>query len=142
MPDPDTLLLGTGALAFLLGAGIAGYLIYKRSGKQTRNLLIVQHLDTIRLAANEKRLHPDEKAKVDVDAAFRALEKLIHGSPTSVHVDLDEMKDRWEALNLQLKEFSNQSTVSTLRSSIMTTRTDRLANEIMELAKHMEARLD
>jgi hypothetical protein len=142
LPESSTLITAVLALGFLLGGGIAAYLLSANYRKRSKNLLIVKHLDIIRLAANEKRLHPDQKAKVDVDAAFLALEKLIHGSPTSVHVDLDEMKDRWEALNLQLTEFSEQSTVSTLRSSIMTTRTDRLANEIMELAKHMEHRLD
>lgn len=142
MSEPTTLFLAALVL-FVIVAGGTGALFFVRGfRRRQRNLQIARQLDIIRLAANEKRLHPDEKASVDVAAAFRTLEKLIHGSPTSVHVDLDEMKDRWEALNLQLKEFSEQDTITTLRSSIVTTRTDRLANEIMELARHMESRLD
>jgi chromosome segregation ATPase len=141
MSDVALAITVTAFVIVTLSGWIAVNYLRRRFRHRQRNMQIVEALDKIRLAADAKRQHGHEAAKVDISGEFRKLATLLAATSREVQEDLNNIEERWRQINVQIKAYENHNATDTLQSSIVSSRTHRLANEIGELAKQLEKKL-
>lgn len=128
------------AIGVVIGLGLLGWTIMARRSRKrdpAEHEWIITTLESIKSEADRKRLHLHTTPKVDVDAAFIELRKLLMNYPEPLREKVHSIEQRWRDLNAQYAEFQAQSPGSTLQNSLIATRTSKLANEIGELTEEL-----
>lgn len=135
-----TLVLIVGAVVLVVIA-VLGYLEYRARAQRGRNREIARALKQVAKDAGQLGVHARAPAAGPPNEALQALQALAPFYPEKVTADIKKIEALWKEMSSQLNEFTQQPPRSTLQSSLITTRTMKMAEEIRVLSENVQRRL-
>ena len=137
----DTKLLLIAGLAVLAILATFGYRRYKDKSARARNREISLALKRIAKEAGQRGVQAKPPGAGDPNEAMLAL-KALAPYPEKAAGDIKKIESLWAQMSSQISEFTQQPPRSTLQSSLLTTRTMKMAEEIRVLAENAQRKLN
>ncbi len=120
------------------GAWLIALLRRKRAEKNQRNEAIFKALDQLSAEVNQLSLQMHLKDGRESIEVLASLDEIL---PAEIEEELERIRKLRHDLDRQLAAFAEQSSQSTLQSSLLTNRVIKDAGEIDELIAQVKARL-